>query len=109
MAAIAASLSAALSQREPLRVRPERCLPAERSLPGHCPAQEARWRAEGNTVNVGADLGDDDLGGAPLNAGDRAQQLNRALESGDAFLDRVREPLDLLIQEIQVREDRADE
>ena len=40
MAAIAASLSASLSHLEPLRVRPERRLPADWSLPEHCPAQE---------------------------------------------------------------------
>ena len=59
--------------------------------------------------HVGADLGDQDFGGAPLNAGDAAQQLNGRPERGDALLDRVREPVDLLIQEIQVREDRADQ
>jgi hypothetical protein len=33
---------------EPLRVRPERCLPADSLFPGHTPAQEARWAAVGN-------------------------------------------------------------
>ena len=42
----------------PLRVLPERRLPADWSLPGHCPAQEARCPAVGNTAHVGADLGD---------------------------------------------------
>ena len=35
-----------------------------------------------------------------------AQQLNRRLERAQLFLDRVREPLDLLIEEVQVSEDR---
>ena len=46
---MAASLSASLSHFDPLRVRPERRFPAEWSLPGHWPAQEARWPAVGNT------------------------------------------------------------
>ena len=78
-------------------------------MPGHCPAQDARCRAEGKIAHVGADLGDDHLGGAPLNAGDGAQQFNGRLERGDALLDRVGEPLDLLVQEVQVGEDRADQ
>src|SRR4051812_1243340 len=109
MAAIAASLSAALSQREPLRVRPERCLPAERSLPGHCPAQEAKCRALGNTVMSG-----------PISAmitsalrrwtpGIVQSSSTACAKRGDALLDRLREPVDLLVQEVQVREDRADQ
>jgi hypothetical protein len=34
--------------RGPLRVRPERCLPADSLFPGHTPAQEARCAAVGN-------------------------------------------------------------
>jgi hypothetical protein len=49
------------------------------------------------------------LGGALLDAGDRAQQLNRRPERADLLFDRVREPLDLLVEEVQVREDRADQ
>jgi hypothetical protein len=60
-------------------------------------------------AHVGTDLGDDDLCGAPLNAGDAAQQLNGCRERGDAFLDRVGEPVDLCIEEVQVGEDRADQ
>ena len=63
--------------------------------------------------HVGADLGDQDFGGAPLNAGDRAQKLNGRPERGDALLDRFGEPVervsDLLIEEVEVREDRADQ
>jgi hypothetical protein len=39
---LAASVSAIESQREPLRGRPKRRLPADSSLPGQRPAQEAR-------------------------------------------------------------------
>ena len=59
-------------------------------------------------AHVGADLGDDHLGCAPLNAGDRAEQLNGRRERGDLLLDRVREPVDLLVEEVDVGEDRAD-
>src|SRR3972149_2642159 len=38
------------SHLEPCRVLPERRLPAERSLPGHWPAQLARWRSEGKRL-----------------------------------------------------------
>ena len=58
--------------------------------------------------HVDADLGDDDFGCAPLNARDRAEQLNGFRERGDLFLDRVREPVDLLVKEVDVRENRAD-
>lgn len=34
----------------PLRVRPEARLPADSWLPGHIPAHEARWRADGNRL-----------------------------------------------------------
>ena len=63
----------------------------------------------GEHAHVRADLGDQDFGGAPLNAGDRAQQLNGPLERGDAFLDRLGELVDLLIQEVQVGQDRSDQ
>src|SRR6266508_894371 len=44
-AARADSVSAERSHFDPLRVLPERCLPADSLLPGHIPAHEAR-RAE---------------------------------------------------------------
>ena len=59
--------------------------------------------------HVGADLGEDVLRGAGLDPGERAQQLNMRLERAQYLLDRVGEPLDLLIEEVQVREDRADQ
>ena len=48
VAAAAASSSAQSSHLEPLRLRPERRLPADWSLPGHWPAQEASCSADGN-------------------------------------------------------------
>ncbi len=59
-------------------------------------------------AHVGPDLGDDDLRAAPLNTGDRAQQFNVRSERAGLLLDRVGEPVDLLVQEIDVREDRTD-
>jgi hypothetical protein len=44
-----------------------------------------------------ADLGHDHFGGAPLDAGDRAEQLNRRGERGECLPDRVGEQLDLLV------------
>jgi hypothetical protein len=52
-------------------------------------------------------LSDDHLSGAPLNAGDRAEQLNGLLERGDLLPDRLRQRRDLLVEEVEVREDRA--
>jgi DNA anti-recombination protein RmuC len=63
----------------------------------------------GEDAHVGADLGDQQLGRAPLHAGHRAQQLSRLGERADLFLDRVCQLLDLLVEEVQVREDRADQ
>src|SRR5919106_6485189 len=47
-AAFADSVSVARSHLEPLRVLPEWRLPADWSLPGHTPAQEARCLGVGN-------------------------------------------------------------
>jgi hypothetical protein len=41
-AALAAPVSSVRSQRVPLRARPDRVLPADSSLPGQVPAQDAR-------------------------------------------------------------------
>ncbi len=48
--AAAASPSAARNHELPLRVRPEWCLPADSLLPGHIPAQDAKFPAVGNRV-----------------------------------------------------------
>ena len=59
-------------------------------------------------AHVDPDLGDNDLGGAPLNAGDRPHQLNGFLERGDLLSDRFGQPGDLFVQQIEVVEDRLD-
>src|SRR5215211_5766023 len=58
--------------------------------------------------HVGADLADDALRAAVLDARDRAQQLNRRVERADLLLDHAGELLDLLVEEIDVPQDRAD-
>src|SRR3954452_3521124 len=50
VAASAASSTAQSSHLEPLRVLPERRLPADWWLPGHCPAHEASCLAEGKML-----------------------------------------------------------
>src|SRR3954452_24793942 len=50
LALLAHSTSVWLSHLEPLRVLPVRRLPADSSLPGHMPAQEARCLAVGKTL-----------------------------------------------------------
>jgi hypothetical protein len=57
------------SHFEPLRVRPERRLPADSSWPGHRPAQLTRCPAVGSDRHVGSDLGDDHLSGLLLDPG----------------------------------------
>lgn len=86
-------------------MRPERRLPADSSLPGHTPAQLARCLAGREGVHVAAGLSDDDLGGAPLDAGDRAQQLDRGGERGDLLFDRLGELGDRLVEVVDVGKD----
>jgi hypothetical protein len=62
----------------------------------------------GKARHVDADLGDDALGAAVLDAGHRAQQLNRRRERADLLLDHVGALFDLLVQEVDVAQDRAD-
>src|SRR5829696_5133431 len=52
--------------------------------------------------HVGADLADDALRAAVLDARDRAQQLNRQRERADLLLDHAGELLDLLVEEIDM-------
>ena len=49
-AAFADSVSVVRSHLEPWPGLPERCLPADSRLPGHCPAQEARCALLGKTL-----------------------------------------------------------
>src|SRR5256886_600480 len=62
----------------------------------------------GEAAHVGADLSDHDLGGAGGDAGDRAREPDAGGERAELFLDRVGEPIDLLVEEVEVGEDRAD-
>src|SRR4051795_11513577 len=58
--------------------------------------------------HVGADLGDDALGTAALDADHGAQQLNRRIERADLLLAHARELLDLAVEEVDVAQDRPD-
>src|SRR5215204_7681894 len=58
--------------------------------------------------HVGADLTDDALRAAALDAGHRAHQLNRRRERADLLLDHAGELFDLTVEEIDVAQDRAD-
>src|SRR4051794_41704597 len=107
MAAMAASSSAKSSHLEPLRVLPERRLPADWSLPGHCPAQDARCRADGKgvmSVPISARMHSAPRRWMPTivhsssTAGAKAREL---------LLDRLRQALDVLVEEVDVGEDRA--
>src|ERR671931_184394 len=85
LAVLAHSTSVWLSHLDPLRV-PERRLPADSSLPGRIPAREVLCCREDGHVTAG--FGDDHLGGAAPDAGDRAQQFNRRGERAELFLNR---------------------
>ncbi len=76
---------------------------------GALPAPGGQVAGGGEDAHVGADLGEDVLRAAPPDAGDRAQELNRGPERGEALLDRVGEPVDLLVEEVEVGEDRSDQ
>jgi hypothetical protein len=93
---------------EPLRVVPQRRLPADGWLPGRSPGPRRQFFGGREDRHVDADLGDDALGAAPLNAGNRAEQLNGLLERGHLFPDRLGQRSDLLVEEVDVRKDRAD-
>ena len=62
----------------------------------------------GKAAHVGAELGDDRLGGPALDAGGGAQQLSGPSERGQLLLDGVREPVDVFVEEVDVRKDRSD-
>jgi hypothetical protein len=88
IADIAAFLSASLSHLDPLRVLPERRLPADWSLPEHWPAHEEVPGGREHR-HVGADLGEDVLRAARLDPGQRAQHLNLRLKRAQLLLDRL--------------------
>jgi hypothetical protein len=63
----------------------------------------------GEDADVAAGLGDDDLGGAAPDAGDRAQQLHRRRERAELLLDRGRQFVDRLVEVVDVRQDPPDD
>src|SRR5450755_1687413 len=61
-AALADSTRAMRSHLEPLRVLPEKCLPADSLFPGRIPAHEANRPAEPNRLMSTRNLGNDHFG-----------------------------------------------
>jgi hypothetical protein len=61
----------------------------------------------GKAAHVHADLGDDALGGAPVDAGDGAQPLELTPERGDHPVDLGAELGDRPVQEVDLGQDRA--
>ena len=108
-ALLAASIRATRSQLSPLRVLPERRLPADSSWPGQTAAQLAACRWVGKRLDVGAQLGDDHLGRALSHPGDRAKQLDLTFERAHALLDLRRERVDRLVEILDVGEQVRDE
>ena len=66
-------------------------------------------RVGGETAHVGADLGQQHLGGALVDAGDRVEQLELTGERAGQLLDPLRQRLDGLIEEVDLREHLPDE
>ena len=60
-------------------------------------------------AHVGADLGDDALGGAPVDAGDGAQQPHLTPERGEHPVDLGRQLGDRLVQEVDLGQDGSDQ
>jgi hypothetical protein len=63
----------------------------------------------GDLTHVGADLGHDDLGGAPVDAGDGVQQRHLGGEGGDHLLDPLAQHGDGLVQVVDVGQDLGDQ
>ena len=97
------------SHLEPLRVLPERRLPPDSFVAGAHAGPGGEVLGGRERVHVDADLGDQHLGGALLDAGDRHQQLTLPGERGDPLLDLARQPVDRLVEEVDVREDLRDD
>src|SRR3954468_16850963 len=108
MAARAPSSRATPSHWETSRVLPVRRLPADWSLPGHWPAHDARCRELAKRVMSAPISPITHSAPAALDAGDRAEQLNRRRERADLLLDHCGELLDLLIEKVDVAQDRTD-
>src|SRR5215218_7025513 len=101
-------MSATRSHREPLRVVPARCLPADSLLPGQIPAQLAKCPAEGNwpmSVPISARMTSAVRWLTP------GMVINRASsgERGDHPGDLVAEPVDGLVEVVQVRQQLAEQ
>jgi len=96
------------SHFEPFLVLPEP-FAAGLALAGAQPGPRRELMLGRELAHVGADLGEQHLGGAPVNTGDRVKQLQRAGERGGQLLDPRRQRRDRLIEEVDLREHLTDE
>src|SRR5215470_16914677 len=86
IAAPAASMRVVRSQRLLCRAFPDLCLPALSWLPGQIAAQLARCRSLGKK-RISTELGDDCLGRARIDPGDRVQLCHLRGERGESPFD----------------------
>src|SRR6266508_929003 len=106
-AARADSVSAERSHFDPLRVLPERCLPADSLLPGHIPAHEAR-RAEDPNLPMSTPISAIISSAVRCWTPGMLRSISTASpKRGDHLLDLRRQVPDGLVQELQVGKDRA--
>jgi hypothetical protein len=59
--------------------------------------------------HVGPDLGQDDFGGAPVDTREGVEQLDLRRQRGEALLDLPRQPLDGVLEVLNVREQFTDD
>jgi hypothetical protein len=89
-------------------VRPERRLPADSWLPGHCPAHDASSLAEGKmlmSIPISAMIAS---GRCAVERRGSCTAAQRPSRKGDLLGDHLGQARDLLIEEVDVREDRCD-
>ena len=101
-AAQAHEKSVAFNQREPLRIRVDRLLPALSSLRGHRQAQERRWASDGIAAHVDADLGKNGLGAEVAEAKDGAYDLGGLTKGAEIGLHLLFDPRDPPIEGVDL-------
>ena len=84
-------------------------LAAGLALAGAHPAPRGEVRVGREAAHVGADLGEQHLGGALVDAGDRVEQLELTGERAGQLLDPLRQGRDRLVEEVDLGEHLRDE
>ena len=107
-AARALSVSWEVSQPGPGRVRPERRRLADWWCPGQAPAQGREVADRWEHGHVKAALGDQDLRGLRLDAGNRGEQLDDVRVRGEHELDPRGEVLQRHVERVDVRQQLRD-